>query len=88
MFMFSASYGYAWGCRCCTAKTQYHNNWSIYSVDSKNTMRTTPRPTLRMQGNRSPARQLRQILRACLTARHCAPSPDKCQHFRQRVASA
>ena len=45
MFMFSASYGYAWGCRCCAAKTQYHNNWSIYSVDSKNTLRTTPRPT-------------------------------------------
>jgi len=45
MFMFSDSYGYAWGCRCCAAKTQYHNNWSIYSVDSKNTLRTTPRPT-------------------------------------------
>jgi len=45
MFMFSASYGYAWGCRCCAAKTQYHNNWSIYSVDSKNSLRTTPRPT-------------------------------------------
>merc|ERR1719171_1627928 len=45
MFMFSASYGYAWGCRCCSAKTQYHNNWSIYSVDSKNSLRTTPRPT-------------------------------------------
>jgi len=45
MFMFSESYGYSWGCRCCTAKTQYHNNWSIYSVDSKNTLRTTPRPT-------------------------------------------
>ena len=45
MFMFSESYGYAWGCRCCTAKTQYHNNWSIYSVDSKNALRTTPRPT-------------------------------------------
>jgi len=45
MFMFSESYGYAWGCRCCAAKTQYHNNWSIYSVDSKNTLRTTPRPT-------------------------------------------
>jgi len=45
MFMFSESYGYAWGCRCCSAKTQYHNNWSIYSVDSKNTLRTTPRPT-------------------------------------------
>ena len=45
LFMFSASYGYAWGCRCCAAKTQYHDNWSIYSVDSKNTLRTTPRPT-------------------------------------------
>ena len=46
MFMFSDSYGYAWGCRCCAAKTQYHNNWSIYSVDSKNSLgRTTPRPT-------------------------------------------
>jgi len=45
MFMFSASYGYSWGCRCCAAKTQYHDNWSIYSVDSKNTLRTTPRPT-------------------------------------------
>ena len=46
MFMFSASYGYAWGCRCCAAKTQYHNNWSIYSVDSKSSLgRTTPRPT-------------------------------------------
>ena len=40
MFMFSESYGYSWGCRCCAAKTQYHNNWSIYSVDSKNTLRT------------------------------------------------
>ena len=47
MFMFSESYGYAWGCRCCSAKTQYHNNWSIYSVDSKNSQRTTPRPTPR-----------------------------------------
>mmetsp|Transcript_8031 Transcript_8031/g.21476 ORF Transcript_8031/g.21476 Transcript_8031/m.21476 type:complete len:451 (+) Transcript_8031:84-1436(+) len=45
MFMFSESYGYAWGCRCCAAKTQYHNNWSIYSIDSKNSLRTTPRPT-------------------------------------------
>ena len=45
MFMFSESYGYAWGCRCCSAKTQYHDNWSIYSVDSKNSQRTTPRPT-------------------------------------------
>merc|ERR1719421_1774098 len=45
MFMFSASYGYSWGCRCCAAKTQYHDNWSIYSVDSKTTLRTTPRPT-------------------------------------------
>ena len=45
MFMFSESYGYSWGCRCCSAKTQYHDNWSIYSVDSKNSQRTTPRPT-------------------------------------------
>ena len=45
MFMFSESYGYSWGCRCCSAKTQYHNNWSIYSVDSKNSLRTTPRST-------------------------------------------
>ena len=46
MFMFSESYGYAWGCRCCAAKTQYHDNWSIYSVDSKKSRRT-PRPTPR-----------------------------------------
>ena len=45
MFMFSESYGYSWGCRCCSAKTQYHDNWSIYSVDSKNSRRRTPRPT-------------------------------------------
>ena len=47
MFMFSESYGYSWGCRCCSAKTQYHDNWSIYSVDSKNSQRTPPRPTPR-----------------------------------------
>ena len=59
MFMFSESYGYAWGCRCCSAKTQYHNNWSIYSVDSKNSQRTTPRPTTapapRRRARREPA---------------------------------